>query len=737
MSSSNIMLQDLGKLVEKTKNAVKNNFNYEDVGLSEGFKKAFADNIASGGNTIEYLENTAIITTSAGLKIYLPNQWFVLATYPVELIKEIIKYRSYTERIIDCNANAFVGSSGKVLEKKEIYKNLKSTEESDLSEQFKQLTKTFLLEEGQEEDIVEKNCELLYRFVSDDKWWLGGKGIERTNDFYVSPILSVLNLVNASQSYVATITYAYVNDEKLYTELETITNAVTDEEVFNHGLFGIHIKKENDALSEENPHICIGWSGLGDLSNISTREELAALYDAKIEKNNRGKGQDIGQIWRFLYDMKIGDYVIFAEHSVFHIGRVESDYYYDDSNNPKQDSDYTNNRKVVWLRKNLSRSELSSNMHNSLKTAMSIWTLNDYKSAVVDLLRGTYVKDGITEMENEYTELVFNTGFKSKYERNRIVFGAPGTGKSFGLKKDCDNLLKDTDGSYERVTFHPDYSYSQFVGTYKPVMDIDGKSIKYDFVPGPFMRMYVEALRSGRTDNPQPHLLLIEEINRAKVAAVFGDVFQLLDRDDTGVSEYEIQASEDIRRYLADKLGGNPDNYQKIRIPNNMFIWSTMNSADQGVFPMDTAFKRRWNFEYLGINENEDQISGIGKIKLAGSDEPVEWNILRRAINAKMSSEQFKINEDKLMGPFFLSKKIIASDENGMIINSDKFVDAFKSKVIMYLYEDAVKQGKHRFFDGCNSNKYSSVCDAFDKLGMGIFGSNFKENFYDEQRDEI
>lgn len=368
---------------------------------------------------------------------------------------------------------------------------------------------------------------------------------------------------------------------------------------------------------------------------------------------------------------------------------------------------------------------------------MSVWTLNDYKSVVVDLLRGTYTKDGEIDMEDEYIELIYNTKISLDYERNRIVFGAPGTGKSFGLKKDCDNLLKDTDGSYERVTFHPDYSYSQFVGTYKPVMDIDGKSIKYDFVPGPFMRMYVEALRSGRTDNPQPHLLLIEEINRAKVAAVFGDVFQLLDRDAAGVSEYEIQASEDIRRYLADKLGGNPDNYQKIRIPNNMFIWSTMNSADQGVFPMDTAFKRRWNFEYLGINENEDQISGIGKIKLAGSDEPVEWNILRRAINAKMSSEQFKINEDKLMGPFFLSKKIIASDENGMIINSDKFVDAFKSKVIMYLYEDAVKQGKHRFFDGCDSSKYSSVCDAFDKLGMGIFGANFKENFYDEQRDEI
>lgn len=340
-----------------------------------------------------------------------------------------------------------------------------------------------------------------------------------------------------------------------------------------------------------------------------------------------------------------------------------------------------------------------------------------------------------SEAEVTYMPLVFNTEIETEYERNRIVFGAPGTGKSYELKEDCEKLLKDTNGSYERVTFHPDYSYSQFVGTYKPVMGADEK-IRYDFVPGPFMRVYVDSLKSGRTENPQPHLLLIEEINRAKVAAVFGDVFQLLDRDDDGVSEYEIQASEDIRKYLAKQLGGVPDNYQKIRIPNNMFIWSTMNSADQGVFPMDTAFKRRWNFEYLGINENEEKISGIGKIELAGSDEPVEWNILRRAINAKMSSEQFKINEDKLMGPFFLSKKIIASDENGMILDTDKFVAAFKSKVIMYLYEDAVKQGKHRFFDGCDNSKYSSVCEAFDELGMGIFGPNFKENFYDKQRDE-
>lgn len=520
--------------------------------------------------------------------------------------------------------------------------------------------------------------------------------------------------------------------------MEYLSNIVSEEdcdEVFNHRVFGMHIKQENNALSEENPHVCIGWSDLGDLSEVSSKEELANLYDEYFDKNPRGKGQDVGQVWRFLNDMQIGDYVILAENSVFHIGRVESEYYYDNTDNPEQSADYKNNRTVRWLKKNISRNILSSNLHKSLMTAMSIFTLNDYKSAVADLLRGTYIKDeDRTEVEEEIMDLIFNTSLTTKYERNRIVFGASGTGKSHKLKEDCEEMMNNSNGSFERVTFHPEYSYSQFVGTYKPVMGDDGETIKYSYVPGPFMRMYVEALKSGRTENPQPHLLLIEEINRAKVVAVFGDVFQLLDRDDDGVSEYEIQASEDIRKYLAKELGGSPENYKRIRIPNNMFIWATMNSADQGVFPMDTAFKRRWNFEYLGIDENEEKIKGIGKIMLAGTDEPIEWNRLRKAINAKMSSSDFKINEDKLMGPFFLSKKVVASDENRMIIDKDEFIKAFKSKVIMYLYEDAVKQGKHRFFEGCpDTGKYSAVCDAFDTMGIAIFGPTFRETFYDKE----
>ena len=191
---------------------------------------------------------------------------------------------------------------------------------------------------------------------------------------------------------------------------------------------------------------------------------------------------------------------------------------------------------------------------------------------------------------------------QTDFPRNRIVFGAPGTGKSFTVNQERKQLLgENSETDYERVTFHPDYTYANFVGTYKPVptIDSDGKdAITYEYVPGPFMRIYVDSIKAIREHQLKRFLLIIEEINRANVAAVFGDVFQLLDRDDTNKSEYPIQVSEDIKKYLAkpDVLGGTPEDYSSLSIPDNMFIWATMNSADQGVFPMDTAFKRRWDF---------------------------------------------------------------------------------------------------------------------------------------------
>lgn len=329
-------------------------------------------------------------------------------------------------------------------------------------------------------------------------------------------------------------------------------------------------------------------------------------------------------------------------------------------------------------------------------------------------------------------EIKFSTGYQSEFPRNRILFGAPGTGKSFTLNHEKDLLLADG-GEYERVTFHPDYSYANFVGTYKPVpcKDSDGKdAITYSYVPGPFMRTYVKALQNSRTDAPKPFLLVIEEINRANVAAVFGDVFQLLDRGDDEVSEYPIQASEDIKKYLAGELGGNPDDYAEIRIPDNMFIWATMNSADQGVFPMDTAFKRRWDFTYLGIDDSEAGI--VGKKVILGQGDyrrVVEWNALRKAINNELLT--YKVNEDKLMGPYFISKKNLPEGE---MIDPAVFTRIFKNKVIMYLFDDAAKQKRITLFGGCDEkakNQYSKICREFDTKGVYIFCEGISSQFID------
>lgn len=262
----------------------------------------------------------------------------------------------------------------------------------------------------------------------------------------------------------------------------------------------------------------------------------------------------------------------------------------------------------------------------------------------------------------------------------------------------------------ERVTFHPNYSFAQFVGTYKPMKSkLNQEEITYEYVPGPFMRIYVNAKR-----NPEKNfLLLIEEINRANVAAVFGDIFQLLDRKNDGTSQYPISATEDQKNYL-ESCGINED---EIAIPANMYIWATMNSADQGVLPMDAAFKRRWDFEYLDV-DNEDAVNQIKDIEIPISRDGkkiVRWNDFRTQLNDKLSD--IGVNEDKLLGPFFMSKKSL---ENAMA-NPEKFVELFESKVIMYLFEDVVKMQPGKLFT-TGTRRYSRICKEFEEKGMELFG---------------
>ena len=287
----------------------------------------------------------------------------------------------------------------------------------------------------------------------------------------------------------------------------------------------------------------------------------------------------------------------------------------------------------------------------------------------------------------------------SKNPRNLIYFGAPGTGKSYLLKKKADKFLTE---HVERVTFHPEYTYFDFVGSYKPMME--GENIKYAFEPGPFARVLKKAL----SDPDKQYLLIIEEINRARVAAVFGDMFQLLDRDSNGQSEYFITPSKDLIKYLTtdDEDGEGitiPNN--RLYLPSNFYIWATMNSADQGVFPMDTAFKRRWSFNYIPIDngkKNESILSPVEK----------RWYELRQHINELL--QEASINEDKQMGIYFLSKSELSSMES--------FKQAFAEKVIMYLYEDAARHHRSHIFKH-NNPRYSTLTEKFNGTPDSIFNT--------------
>ena len=294
-----------------------------------------------------------------------------------------------------------------------------------------------------------------------------------------------------------------------------------------------------------------------------------------------------------------------------------------------------------------------------------------------------------------------------------ITYGAPGTGKSHEI----DNRTDESNSI--RVTFHPDTDYAAFVGTYKPTMDeqeryaldatgkthkIDAKekTIVYSFVPQAFMKAYVEAWRrytnASLQGDAKIYYLVIEEINRGNCAQIFGDLFQLLDRADNGFSAYAITPDDDIQKFLATdkdyKLSDIPlaEDIKKVTetgekviataadikvgkklvLPPNLFIRATMNTSDQSLFPIDSAFKRRWEWEYVPIEDaNQNWKIDVGGVKYKW------WSFLEK-INYVIATETS--SEDKQLGYFFVKAK-------------DNVIDAktFVSKVIFYLWGDVFK----------------------------------------------
>ena len=300
----------------------------------------------------------------------------------------------------------------------------------------------------------------------------------------------------------------------------------------------------------------------------------------------------------------------------------------------------------------------------------------------------------------------------------QIYYGAPGTGKSFEVK--------DTTKRYStiRTTFHPDSDYSTFVGAYKPVMEetpvygaqgvevAKEKRITYSYVKQAFLKAYLGAwqkyAKGGETAELQ--FLVIEEINRGNCAQIFGDLFQLLDRSDNGFSTYPIEADSDLQNEIKkafaeggeyaiengldvdDAVDGYTSNYGEtlsddikngrvLLLPNNLYIWATMNTSDQSLFPIDSAFKRRWDWRYVKIAD-----AGKGwKIKCG--TEYCDWWTFVEEINKKIAKETS--SDDKKLGYFFCKP-----DKNGNTISEDKFV----GKVLFYLWNDVFKDGDTSLF---------------------------------------
>lgn len=288
---------------------------------------------------------------------------------------------------------------------------------------------------------------------------------------------------------------------------------------------------------------------------------------------------------------------------------------------------------------------------------------------------------------------------------NIILYGVPGSGKSYEIK---NKYCKD-EKYMERVVFHPDYTYSDFVGQILP--KVDGDKVSYVFTPGPFTKIMKKAWKEyGRM-----FYLVIEEINRGNAPAIFGDIFQLLDRDENGWGQYHIYNADMSHEIFPDSKEDMP-----IQIPSNLSILATMNTSDQNVFTLDNAFQRRWKMRLIHNDFNENgQARHDSHIKHQIKDTGITWGSFAKLINSQIAKNSREMigAEDKRLGVFFASDSELDSRED------------FAEKVLKYLWDDAFKMDRSSIFLD-SFFTFEELIDAYVNAAGDPLRAVFRDDIY-------